>query len=472
MGEIGNVTKLTKLVLISFASIMLLTGSLAITNNQSAIAATGNCNDPPHPKVNWSGCDLHGKWDLQVVNLAYANLKGANLWGANIQRSNLTGANLEGAYLGSTIFEGAILRAAHLHGAHLQYAELAHVDLTYADLSSANLTGAYMAEANLSHANIQKADMENANLAGVNLFDTKTNGTNLKGATVYLAHLNGIKLSSPIKQIEYGMSYNEVKCSIGLVLLKKSTKDSFACVKPITVHKFLKRNWVLVDKSIITLTVGQTKGPLLVQEIYPDRVVGTQFRAGPIGVSSGPITLHLGESVGDYSCSGILFLITIQDKNATFSYQGEGLGVCPICLSGDTYIDTPNGPVNIKQLKDGMSVWTLDNLGHKQPAIILKIGKTLVPSTHIMLHIVLDDGRELFASAGHPTADGRLLGDLTKGDILDNSRVKSIEHVAYNETYTYDILPSGSTGFYWANEILMGSTLKQGNYLHLFVKAW
>ncbi len=144
---------------------------------------------------------------------------------------------------------------------------------------------------------------------------------------------------------------------------------------------------------------------------------------------------------------------------------GKYIGVwntCPVCvcLSGDTIIDTPNGSVNIKKLKDGMPVWTLDNLGHKQPAIILKSGKTLVPSTHTMIHIVLDDGRELFASARHPTADGRLLGDLTKGDILDNSPVRSVEHVPYNETYTYDILPSGSTGFYWADGILVGSTLK------------
>jgi len=33
--------------------------------------------------------------------------------------------------------------------------------------------------------------------------------------------------------------------------------------------------------------------------------------------------------------------------------------------------------------------------------------------------------------------------------------------VRYQETATFDILPSSSTGFYWANGILLGSTLKE-----------
>ncbi len=201
------------------------------------------------------------------------------------------------------------------------------------------------------------------------------------------------------------------------------------------------------------------------------------YRADPnskaIGEKIGSVVFDKfhGKYLSDKQIDRFVWIVTYVEAVPTNSeffvdaQSGEVIGMwnpCPmcICLSGDTLIDTPNGPMNIKKLKDGMSVWTLDNLGHKQPAIILKTGKTLVPSMHMMIHIVLDDGRELFASARHPTADGRLLGDLTKGDILDNSHVKSMEHVPYNETYTYDILPSGSTGFYWANGILVGSTLK------------
>ncbi len=213
-------------------------------------------------------------------------------------------------------------------------------------------------------------------------------------------------------------------------------------------------------KSVVTLGEGSRESNLLVNKIYPDHVDGLNFIEYPLARTEGlSLTLHVGESASN-GCTVKLTLLEIHEKEATFLKTLDFNRPCPICLSGDTLIDIPNGPMNIKKLKDGMSVWTLDSLGHKQPAIILKTGKTLVPYTHTMIHIVLDDGRELFASSGHPTADGRLLGDLTEGDILDNSHVKNIERVAYTELYTYDILPSGSTGFYWANGILVGSTLK------------
>jgi hypothetical protein len=76
-----------------------------------------------------------------------------------------------------------------------------------------------------------------------------------------------------------------------------------------------------------------------------------------------------------------------------------------------------------------------------------------------MILILLDDGRELKASPGHPTANALRLGDLQIGNSLDGARILHIEYVPYHGRYTYDILPSGSTGFYWANEILIASTL-------------
>jgi len=45
----------------------------------------------------------------------------------------------------------------------------------------------------------------------------------------------------------------------------------------------------------------------------------------------------------------------------------------------------------------------------------------MVLSTHEMVHIILNDGRERWASPGHPTIDGRKLGDL-KGGILWTAR--------------------------------------------------
>jgi len=76
-----------------------------------------------------------------------------------------------------------------------------------------------------------------------------------------------------------------------------------------------------------------------------------------------------------------------------------------------------------------------------------------------MIHVTLSDGRELWASPGHPTADGRSLGILQVGDVLDGSQVTHLERVPYDDGSTFDILPTGDTGFYWANGILMESSL-------------
>jgi len=57
--------------------------------------------------------------------------------------------------------------------------------------------------------------------------------------------------------------------------------------------------------------------------------------------------------------------------------------------------------------------------------------------------------------------DGRALGDLNAGDLLDGAHVILLERLPYGGIVTYDLLPSGGTGFYWANGILMGSTLSK-----------
>jgi hypothetical protein len=79
-----------------------------------------------------------------------------------------------------------------------------------------------------------------------------------------------------------------------------------------------------------------------------------------------------------------------------------------------------------------------------------------------MVHLVLADGRELLVSPGHRTADGRQLGLLAAGDALDGSTIVLWELVTYAGGRTYDLLPAGTTGTYWANGILLSSTLTTG----------
>jgi hypothetical protein len=95
-------------------------------------------------------------------------------------------------------------------------------------------------------------------------------------------------------------------------------------------------------------------------------------------------------------------------------------------------------------------------------APVIEIGSMEVPSGHLMVHVRLADGRELLASPGHRTADGRPLGSLATGDEVDGSKVTLWELVLYDGSLTYDLLPAGPTGDYWANGILLSSTLSRG----------
>jgi hypothetical protein len=133
---------------------------------------------------------------------------------------------------------------------------------------------------------------------------------------------------------------------------------------------------------------------------------------------------------------------------------------CPICLAANTLIDTPSGAISVQQLREGMQVWTIDKLGLRVVGVVQKTSRVPVPKTHQMVHLMLDDGRELFVSPGHPTIDGRTISDLVSRDLYEGVSVISTKRVLYGESATYDILPSGDTGFYWANGILIGSTLR------------
>jgi hypothetical protein len=138
----------------------------------------------------------------------------------------------------------------------------------------------------------------------------------------------------------------------------------------------------------------------------------------------------------------------------------SGQPPCPICLARGSRIAIPGGDVAVEDLKIGDLVWTTDATGARVVAPLVETGTTPVPSTHRVVHLVLADGRMVNVSPGHPTADGREVGDLAPGDLYDGAIVTNAELVPYAGGATFDVLPAGATGMYWANGVLLGSTLR------------
>jgi hypothetical protein len=163
--------------------------------------------------------------------------------------------------------------------------------------------------------------------------------------------------------------------------------------------------------------------------------------------------IRVGENQGQRIEGTILINGTIKITKRETSFN-----TCPICLAEGTLINTPDGPVPVERIHEGMAIWTVDCCGGRSVATVVRTASSQVPSSFEIVRITLSDGRHVTASPLHPTADGRVLGQYTIGDILDGSTVTAVKYLPY-DGITYDLLPSGVTGLYWANGILLKSTL-------------
>lgn len=135
-------------------------------------------------------------------------------------------------------------------------------------------------------------------------------------------------------------------------------------------------------------------------------------------------------------------------------------GGCPRCLPAGALIATPSGDLAVGALVAGTLVWSIDERGARVAVPVVRVGSVAAPISHPLVVLELSDGRTVAASAGHPTADGRALGALAPGDVLDGARVLTVGRRALGDTRTFDLLPASPTRAYWADGVLLTSTLR------------
>ena len=133
--------------------------------------------------------------------------------------------------------------------------------------------------------------------------------------------------------------------------------------------------------------------------------------------------------------------------------------ICPICLARGQLVETPIGPVAVEGLRLGDQVWTLDGDGAPVGGVVIAVGSARVSAGHEMVRLAMAGGRYLLASPGHPLLDGRRIGELRPGDVVDGVVVVAAERMVYTEDETFDLLASGPTGAYRIHGIWLASTL-------------
>jgi hypothetical protein len=188
-------------------------------------------------------------------------------------------------------------------------------------------------------------------------------------------------------------------------------------------------------------TTGSTADTTVDCETIPERVCGNAARTD--------------EETGDTGCPEGF---ACWGPSAFVCYRGAECEL-PICLPPVAEIATPDGPRALRDLRVGDRVLSFDEDGRSIVVPVARLGSTLAPAGHEVVGVVLDDGRALRGSPGHPTADGRSLGELVAGDVLDGSEVVAAEPEPYPFARTYDLLPAGPTGAYVADGVALGSTL-------------
>jgi hypothetical protein len=129
------------------------------------------------------------------------------------------------------------------------------------------------------------------------------------------------------------------------------------------------------------------------------------------------------------------------------------------CAAPWTRIETPVGPRAIAELSVGDLVYSIENGAR----VVVPVSRTVRREVHhhAVVRVTLASGAVLEISGRHPTADGRPFSSLQPGDRLGDAEVVSVETEAYDQPFTYDVLPASESGAYFVEGALVGSTLRE-----------
>lgn len=153
-----------------------------------------DCNAPPAPGVNWSGCDKTTLNDAGL-DLRNANLQGTLFSGNTMFMWDLSGADLTGAQL-----DGGVLEFSLLPGANLSNANLEAREIEFSNLDSADLSGANLAAVPMTFTTARDSDLSEAVLDASLILLTDFSYAGLKDASAVeillgLSRLRGANLS-------------------------------------------------------------------------------------------------------------------------------------------------------------------------------------------------------------------------------------------------------------------------------------
>ncbi|MCP4440242.1 MAG: hypothetical protein GY810_14960 [Aureispira sp.] len=133
------------------------------------------------------------------------------------------------------------------------------------------------------------------------------------------------------------------------------------------------------------------------------------------------------------------------------------------CLPKGTLISTPFGRLPVEQLQPNTLVYTLNEQKEKVAAPLQKVESLPVGKKHRLIRVTLEDSTVLVVSEGHPLDDYWGVEYLANRIVYNGKKIEKVERLLMQIEQTWDLLPSSTTGVYWANGVCLGSTMKQGN---------